>query len=407
MATPDEINDGRGDGLATGAASGDTDDALEIRQGIRSALMAIGRRWAVSQVRLVRLSVMLDDSGEWALDGSPTCSHWLAVALDIEVGTAREWLRIGRSLVDLPHADRAFNDGRISFTKVRTLTRIATAASDAELCALAERTPAGRLGTALAAWSARHDDPDERDRRQRRDRSLTWRDEPDGTVLVTARLTPEQAGAVRAAIDTAVWTAGANESGQEPLGPAVDGVGRAGLTPRQSATERGFQATASRESHQERSHGVCRETASVARPTLAQQRVDAMVRLLTGGGSNLVSEVIVHIRGDGVSFDDGSPLAGSVVERIAPTAFLRVMIHDAERRPINASGRRRHPTVRQRRVVAERDRQCVDCGGRAFLEFDHVPAFESTGRTVIDELQLRCSGCHRRRHVRQVSPRAT
>jgi hypothetical protein len=111
----------------------------------------------------------------------------------------------------------------------------------------------------------------------------------------------------------------------------------------------------------------------------------------------------MHVRGDGCTLDDGTPIAESVVERIAPDAFLRVMIHDAERRPINASGRHRHPNARQRRVVTERDRVCVDCGTSDFLEYDHTPPYEHSRHTIVDELETRCWNCH---HARHRGPRA-
>ncbi len=99
-----------------------------------------------------------------------------------------------------------------------------------------------------------------------------------------------------------------------------------------------------------------------------------------------------------VSLDDGTPLTHSVVAKLLPEAFVRALIHDADGRPINASGRQRHPTVRQQRVVKERDRVCMDCGERDLLQYDHVPDFEISKRTVVDELELRCSTCHRFRH---------
>jgi hypothetical protein len=43
----------------------------------------------------------------------------------------------------------------------------------------------------------------------------------------------------------------------------------------------------------------------------------------------------------------------SVVERIAPAAFIRALINDADIRPITASAKRRHPTTRRTRVVKE------------------------------------------------------
>jgi hypothetical protein len=132
--------------------------------------------------------------------------------------------------------------------------------------------------------------------------------------------------------------------------------------------------------------------------SLAQRRADALIDLLTNGPAKVEVEVIIHLRGDGVCLDDGTPITESIVERIAPESFIRVLIHDAEGKPINASGRHRHPTQRQKRVVKERDRRCVDCGSEEFLQYDHLPDFEETGRTLVDELQLRCSRCHRRRH---------
>lgn len=88
------------------------------------------------------------------------------------------------------------------------------------------------------------------------------------------------------------------------------------------------------------------------------------------------------------------------LERIAPEAFVRMLIHDTERRPVNASSRQRHPSARQRRVVLGRDRACTDCGTTEFLELDHDPPYEQTRHTIVDELRPRCWACHRNRHDR-------
>src|SRR6266853_1812800 len=88
---------------------------------LRAAVVAAGARWAAGQRQLVRLVVELDASGEWTLDGSVTCAHWVAAALDIEVCTVREWLRIGRALGGLDAIDAAFEAGRLSYSKVRAL----------------------------------------------------------------------------------------------------------------------------------------------------------------------------------------------------------------------------------------------------------------------------------------------
>jgi hypothetical protein len=352
----------------TVVASAVQDRALS---GVRAEFARFGHRWSTSLTQLISLGVRLDESGEWALDGSPTCAHWIAAVIDVEVGTAREWLRIGRALDDLPATTSAFHHGDVSFTKVRSLTRIATAANEAELLDIAGRTPAAHLGRALAAWSARNDDELERHRRHRRERRLAWRTEPDGMVTASLRLMPEQAAVLIAGVDAHVM----RSDGREP----VDDTHPA------DATDREIDTTASRRSH--------RVWAS-----LAQQRVDALVDLIASGGGGVCAEVILHVRADGCTLDDGTPIAGSVVERIADSAVLRAMIHDAEAHPINVSGRHRHHTDRQKRVVKERDRRCVDCGSEDFLQYDHNPAFEISRRTLVEETELRCSRCHDRRH---------
>ncbi len=331
-------------------------DALELDAScpLSQELRRVVEIWANGQHRLVVLSAAFADSDEWIHAGAPTAAHWLADLAGIEVSTAREWIRVGRSIRTLPSIAAAFADGRLSYSKVRTLTRIAEAGNEDTLVALAERVPAGELGRALAAWVRDHSDPEELDAYQQRRRSVRWRTEPDGMVIFTMRLPPFVAGLFAAALTAIARRA-------RPI------------------TRRSSDASAG------------------GWPSLAQQHADA-VEVLLNERMNLSPEVVVHVRGDGASMDDGTPLTDSVVERIAPDAFIRALVHDAEGRPINASWRRRHPDARQRRVAKERDRVCVDCGRGDLLQFDHNPPFERSGRTVVDELELRCAPCHQRRH---------
>ncbi len=342
-----------------------TSDSVRVR------VLAAGRAWATGQRRLVKAVTALDASGEWALDGASTCAHWVADALGVEMSTAREWLRVGRSLTDLEVVDRAFGEGRLSYSKVRALTRIATPSNQEELCDVAERVPAGRLPTALAAWLSRRETPEQTERRHHDARGMSWRVDPYGMVVGAFRLPPVDAATLTGAIDALVASSTRTPS-----------------PPPEGSTQGGEDASAD-----------AIGSRSVTRwPSIAQQRADALVELVRSGGAQVVTEVVLHVRADGCTLDDGTPIPASVVEKAAPAAFIRALIHDAAARPINASGRRRHPSARQRRVVRERDGACIDCGSTEHLEFDHDPEFEITGRTLVEELHLRCRACHRRRH---------
>ncbi len=323
---------------------------MAIHTPLADAFRAISETLSRSQYELVHASAAVADSDEWALAGAPTAAHHLAAIADVEVCTAREWIRVGRRVRGLPGIDRAFADGRISYAKARALTRFATVTNETELLDLAMRHPAGQLNRALAFWVTRNSTPEQLEAHQRRHRSVTWRTEADGMVVFTLRLPPHIAATLISLLTTLVMRSR----------PRAD--------------------------------------ASGAWPSLAQQHADALETALTDGIGALQTEIVLHVRGDGCTTDDGTPIPDTVIERIAPGAFLRVLIHDAERRPINASGRQRHPTARQKRVVKERDRVCIDCGSPHLLEYDHDPAYEHTGHTNVDELKLRCAPCHHTRH---------
>ena len=310
----------------------------------------------------IGLLVEFDLSGEWAFDNAPSCAHWVADRADEELCTVREWLRIGHALTGVDEVARRFADGRLSYSKVRTLTRVANVDNQHELCALAERVPASRLLIELAKWRNERETDDERHKRQRAATTLKWRLDADGMTVGWFRYPPEIAAILTGTVD----------------------------------------ATVARTLRGQRSPAGDPNSRTVSKwPSLGQQRADALLSVLTSGGGRVVTEVVVHVRGDGCTLDDGTPIADSVVARLLSEAFIRVLIHDAERRPINASGRRRHPTTRQKRVVHERDRGCVDCGSTDLLRYDHDPDYEQTHHTVIEELEPRCALCHHKRHAKQ------
>lgn len=323
-------------------------DAADIEVARRHAGHLLSAAGRLDRLRreLVLDAAVFADGPVWIVDGAPSAARWLAERLDLLDATVREWIRVGRALRALHATAVAWADGGISFAKVRTLTRVATPDNEETLLELARRHTANDLARAIAGHLAEHD-PGEADRQQHRRRSVTVRQEPDGMVTVGARLPPVQAGVVLAAVDTRMMRC---QPSREP-----DGTW----------------------------------------PTVAQRRADALADVLR---ESAVFEVLVHVTGDGDHLADGTPVNDHAVARLLGDSFIRALVTDAERRPVNASTKRRHPTLRQSHVVAARDVGCVDCGRTELLEDDHEPAYAHTGRTHTDELFRRCGPCHNRRH---------
>src|SRR5882672_4064573 len=71
-----------------------------------------------------------DELKGWARQGAKTCAHWLSWRVGDALGAAREKVRVARALGSLPSVDAAFAKGQISFSKVRAITRVASAETE-------------------------------------------------------------------------------------------------------------------------------------------------------------------------------------------------------------------------------------------------------------------------------------
>ena len=134
-------------------------------------------------------------------------------------------------------------------------------------------------------------------------------------------------------------------------------------------------------------------------PSLANQRADAFVELCRDGVGGVTTEVVLHVRGDGCSMDDGSPVSESAVARVARVLLPAGVDPRRGRPPHQCFGPPSSPDNAANGVsFTNATAVCVDCGATDLLEYDHDPPFEQSQRTIVDELRLRCAQCHHRRH---------
>jgi hypothetical protein len=87
----------------------------------------------------------LEPTGFWSPQGATSFAHWLSWRIGLAPGAAREKLRVARALGALPAIDRAFSEARLSYSKVRALSRVATPDNEPVLLDMALRTTAAHL----------------------------------------------------------------------------------------------------------------------------------------------------------------------------------------------------------------------------------------------------------------------
>src|SRR5438876_9057096 len=91
--------------------------------------------------RLLDLIREFDARGGWNT-GFRSCAAWLSWRIGLDLGAARERVRVARALATLPRLAQALACGELSYAKVRALTRVATPETEERLLKL------GRAGTA-------------------------------------------------------------------------------------------------------------------------------------------------------------------------------------------------------------------------------------------------------------------
>ena len=383
-------------------------------------IASLGVELNANQYKVVRLAAQYDTTLEWFHEGHKSSAVAIARALDIHDSTAREWIRVGHALDELPLVHGAFARNELSYAKTRIVTRWADAENEVELLEIAHDRTANRLTTAIAGYLAGDETDEERDQRQHESRSVTTCTDADGMLIIRLALPPNVGKHVVEAIDTVVQQVAATpfgEPGDEPDASAdvsdlqtvssnitLGGRNASADAPNGRTTDGRpiCEPTMAEQLRQLKRQWQPADDDGFFMPSLAQQRADAFVLLLLGKNIELVTEVVIHVRGDGTTFDDGTPVTNNAVCQRLDQSFVRMLLHDIEGRPIDASNRRRHPTTRQKRVVLEaHHHECVDCQSPDLLELDHNPPYEQTQHTVTTELEPRCAPCHRARHRRE------
>ena len=137
--------------------------------------------------RFLVLLADFDARRGWASWEMNSCAQWLSWKCQMSAGTAREYVRVARALRDLPVIRAGFAATRLSYAKVRALTRIATPETEEGLAEIA----GPMTGNQLERFARAHrqvtsaDDAAARVRRR-----LAWRLEEDGSLAGTFRLPP-------------------------------------------------------------------------------------------------------------------------------------------------------------------------------------------------------------------------
>jgi len=155
----------------------------------------------------------------WEAWGLPSCAHWLAWQVSLDLRAAREKVRVAGALAGLPLVSAEMAAGRLSFSKVRAITRIANPRNEADLVSIALGATSNqveRIVTGYRRATRGLDDPRD-DQRQWRERSFHHHTNDDGSITITMRLPGTEGAQFVGAVERFVSPPTADDPARDPL----------------------------------------------------------------------------------------------------------------------------------------------------------------------------------------------
>jgi hypothetical protein len=324
--------------------------------------------------RLLALIAEFDARGGWGGAGLKSCAHWLNWKCGIALGAAREKVRVAHALEDLPLISAALRSGRLSYSKARALTRVATPQNEDYLMMIADHGTASQVerlvrqyrrvqrAEALAQENQRH-----------ALREVSWYIDDDGCLVLKARLDPEQGARVVQALESATG--------------------------------------AIREEQRDAAEDVSAETPVAAR------RADALARMaddyLAGseGKVNGGERCTMHIHtdldtlraeGEGATaeLEGGGDVSAETSRRLACDCGVVPWVEDGSGTTLDVGRRTRSIPPSIRRALERRDGGCrfPGCTARHHVDAHHIRHWADGGETRLDNLLLLCRHHHRLVH---------
>src|SRR5690606_1139715 len=155
--------------------------------------------------RLLELIREFDACEGWAGEGVLSCAHWLNWKCGMALGAARERVRVAHALKDLPKISQTFRKGKISYSKVRAITRVATRKNEKYLLMISHFGTAHHVEHLVRNYrSVKRNEALAKAQDQHTHRELSWFVDDDGYWVIRGRLPPDTGALVTQVLEQAM-----------------------------------------------------------------------------------------------------------------------------------------------------------------------------------------------------------
>jgi 5-methylcytosine-specific restriction endonuclease McrA len=303
---------------------------------------------------LLELIREFDEGRHWEEQGFRSCVEWLGFHCGLGPGAAREHLRVAHALPGLPKIGEAFADGRLSYSKVRAMTRVATPANEGFLMMVAKHGAASHVERLVSQYRRvqKLEHPDKAGELYLA-RETTYHFDDDGCLMMKVRVPADRGELVVKALEMAMEAA-YDPDDESPVAAR-------------------------------RTDALC----DVAETYLNHPE--------SSGSTADRYQVVIHTQADGAAqVENGPHVSAETLQRVSCDCCVTEIEEDRYGEVLNIGRRSRTIPPAMRRALKARDGGCrfPGCTNHKFVDGHHIQHWSQGGETSLDNLVLLCRHHH-------------
>ena len=374
-------------------------------EALRERVTTLAARCNLAEYQFLKALAELVEREAWCGTGVRSCAHWLNFHCGIGESAGREKVRVATRLGSLPNIDAAFSRGELSFSMVRAMTRVATPENEDSLLNIARHGTASHMEQVVRKYRrVKSSLEDSAEQAQRRNRTLSYHRDTDGSWVIRGRLPAEEGALVIKAIEAVARPEQLEE--QKAIMEKMEQA-RKGADPSAETFAEQVEREAPEQFAKVMNHTSADALIKVAEHFLATCGETGDYRGLAGSDR---CQVMLHVdintlrnqdppdcgHHEHCNLDEQQWVSPATARRLSCDASLLTVLEDEHGEVLNIGRKSRTVPYRMRKALEMRDPCCQfpGCTRKKGLDAHHVRHWADGGETRMDNLLNLCRHHH-------------
>ena len=352
------------------------DPAISLQE-LEDQITELAGQLNAANYRWLTLIAEFDRRNGWSDGKLQSCAHWLNFKCGLNLGAAREKVRVAHALLGLPKIAASMSRGELSYSKVRAVTRVASEATEDTFLMIALHGTAHHVERLVSGYRrAQEAEELSREARQHGNRSVSYSYDEDGSLILKARLPAPQGAMLIEALDAAMETVPSTE---------IDVDSEDEWTIPHAALRADAMA-------------VLAEN-YLAKRAASSKTADRF-------------QVVVHVDAETLregtagrcEIEEGPSIPVQTARRLACDASLLTLLESERGEPLDVGRKTRSIPPAIRRALQTRDGGCrfPGCTHQRYVDAHHIEHWADGGETKLSNLVTLCRLHHRLVHEGEI-----